>query len=558
MSEYIKLNNHWKEVLSVYKKISGVWVEQTDINSCMSQDSIYFYNPEQIDIEITFEISAPNTYQGKSFLVSALYNNHVVNSTWSIISGNEYASINSNGKVTIEEGADNNSITIQATYNNIDATKIISVSYDNQLTIECSDTITGTSGNAIARYNSTIVTPTWTITSGNEYATIDSNGSLTITDSGNVTIEAVYNNYTTTKQISVVYDAGTVSETIVDESGNVTTETTTTSVDPETGNTTITSTAVTINEDGSSSTIASETIENQDGSSSTTSTTTNSDGSSSSTVASVSAPDQNGTVMSSSNTTNYDENGDLTGSSAMSATHNSDGSSNSTTTNYDANGNPTDGSTNNIDTLGNSSTKDIEYDSNGDTTVTAYSIDTSENSTTGTHEISGQEVDTEYYAFDPTHGFELMIHFKFDFSKQTESQATILNAKRSNPEPWYGFDIRRNSSNMQYGVCFYGAHKVNGTSKTTGTTTRNTITKNNDNIYKIKVNYDPTVAEGETTFVMYDMIHNKNIVTSDGKFPDLAELKYIDVIIGCNVDNSGNPQRRAVMEVYDFYVRRTI
>ena len=336
MSEYIKLNNTWVEVKNVYKKINGVWTQQTNINSCMSQSSIYYYNSKQIDGNI------------------------------------------------------------------------------NPLTIECPNTITGTSANVIARYNSTIITPTWSITSGNSCASIDNTGAITIIDSGNITIQAIYNDFTTTKDISVVYDANTETEITIDENGSIITETTTTLVDSETGATTTTITSTTVNEDGSSSSTEIETIENQDGSSSISTTTIN-----------------------------YDEYGNTTGSVKNETTNNADGSSQSVTTNYDANGDPTDKVNEDIDISGNIDTQNIEYNSNGDEVVVGYTIDTTNNQN-GYKEITGNGVDTDFIPFDGSSGFELIIKFK---AIQTEQ-----------PNPPIVTDTEDNSSNFLFNImCAKGA-----------------------------------------------------------------------------------------------------
>ena len=199
------------------------------------------------------------------------------------------------------------------------------------------------------------------------------------------------------------------------------------------------------------------------------------------------------------------------------------------------------------DTDGNKQTQTIEVDENGIETVTGYTIDTTNSSSGNGVQLTGQEVDTEYYAFDTTHAFELMIHFYFDpAATGNVNQSTVLNAKRADPEPWYGFDIRRNgtTNKIQAGGCF-----------SNGTNNRPDITLNSNKIYKIKINYDPTVTSGNT-FIMYDMINNKNILTSTLKFPDSPDLKYLKITIGCALDKNGVPQRRAIMNVYDFYVKR--
>ena len=336
---------------------------------------------------------------------------------------------------------------------------------------------------------------TWSIVSGSEYATINSsNGEVTIltgASESQVTIQAVYDTLTATTTVTLTYVSGSTSET------------TTEIVTDESGNTTTVTTIVTENEDGSSS----ETVQ---------------------------------TVIT-------DESGNTVGSSESNTNTNADGSYTGNTVNYDANGDPVDGVNVSGDTDSNVSTQTVEFDETGGTVVTGYDIDTSENPE-GVKEINGEEVNTEFYAFDTTHAFELMIHFYYDPAVQTVQQATALNAKKTEGSaPWHGFDIRREATTafLQYGVQF-----------STGNQTRARITMNADHIFKIKVNYDPTAANGNT-FVMYDMINNRNIYTSaTGKFADTDALKYIKITIGCSLDGNAQPERRAVMDVYDFYVKR--
>ena len=315
---------------------------------------------------------------------------------------------------------DNEDIEITCTYNDMIAVTTINISYDNQLTIECADTLTGTSGNAIARYNSTAVNDaTWTITSGGTYATVSSTGEITILETGIITLQAEYNDYTATKTINVVYDAGKSSSTEVNPDGSVTTTETTTTTDPETGAVVEETTSTTVNEDGSTSNTTETTTTNQDGSSETTSTTTNQDGTSSETQSSTSAPDpETGAVTTESNTTHYDENGNVSGSSDSTIVENSDGSSTSQVNNYDENGDPTSTTNNEVDTSGNSSTQEIEYDSNGDPVVTGYNIDTTGSSGEGKAIEDG--VNTEYYAFDQKEQAHLL-----DMVSKSDNQVQI-------------------------------------------------------------------------------------------------------------------------------------
>lgn len=134
--------------------------------------------------------------------------------------------------------------------------------------IEGSETMSGSGGAVIARYNQEVVTPTWSITSGGSFATIDANGALTFSQSGDITIEATYNGYVATKDIHVEYIANSTTRTIVDDDGSITTITETT-VENQDGSTTTSQTSTTTNVDGSFSQTESTTIDNADGSSTT-------------------------------------------------------------------------------------------------------------------------------------------------------------------------------------------------------------------------------------------------------------------------------------------------
>lgn len=592
MADYIKINSEWKEIIDVYRKVDGQWVVQTDVQSSILQSNIYFYSEVKIDDEVTYVISGVSSFTGKTFNLTYIYNNKQVAPVWSIVSGYQYATINENGKVDIEVGTINEPIVVQAVYKGKTATKTITVSYDNQLIIEGADTITGTSGNVIGRFNSTTVNPEWTIVNGNNFATIDNRGNITIVSSGTIEIEAQYirnnNTYTATKQIELIYDAGTTTETTVDENGTVTTETTTTTTDQETGATTTTTTTTTTDESGYSQTTSTETTENTDGSTSTTTTTTDSTGSTTETTTNTSAPDpetgavtteetttttnsdgtssettsttvenQDGSSQTQTSTTNYDENGGATGSTTNETTTNSDGSSSSSTTNYNANGDPTDQVNQTQDTSGNTSTQTVEYNDNGDPVVTGYDIDTSGNED-GSITFNGNGVNTDYYAFDLTHGFELVLNFTIDYtnqpSNQNENHHNILTMKRASPEPWYGFQIRHSSTNKYIQL---------GTQFATGNNTNTTITaaainkvngSNNVHEYHIKITYDPTKSTG--SFVAQEMLSNTTIYTSNLKFPDLDELKYIKVTVGCALDGNGNEYRFSNIDVSNFYIKK--
>ena len=577
MSTYIKIQDTWTPIKRIFKKINGEWVQQNDIISALG-DMIYIYGGHTISILLS--ILGEEEYLGQSFILSSTYDNSIVYPEWSIVAGNAYATINSNGKVTILSGANENTITVQASYDGYTETKDIVVTYDgHQLSIESASTITGTSGNVIARYDGTIVTPTWSIISGGTNATIDSSGNITIISSGDITVQASYNDYTTTKNITLVYDAGTTTETEVNDDGSTTT-TVTIVTENQDGSTTETSVVTIVDENGNTSNTESETITNQDGSSTTSSTTTNSDGSSSETTSTTSAPDENGTVVTESSTSttnadgttsettatltenedgssessyttlNYDENGDLAGSTENETTNNADGSSSSTTTNFDENGDATSQINEDTDTSGNINTQDIEYE-NGEPIVTGYTIDTSNNED-GTKNYNGDGVDTEFYGFDATRGFVVNFHFTIDFTKQpanqNENHHNILTMKRANPQPWYGFQIRQSSTNKYVQL---------GTQFETGSNTNTTInprwiTTNVLGEYDLTITYDP--SKSTNSFICYNNLTNSNVYTSNLKFPDIDALRYLTVCIGCAQDPDGNTYRYSAIDVLNFNI----
>ena len=501
-----------------------------------------------------YQIVGPDEYTGKNFNLQAKYDGKVVNAQWILLNGGQYATLNQFGHVDIAPGTTSQTITVQAAYDVFSDEKSIEISYDNQLVIYCSDTMTGTSGTCVALYNNNECAPTWSIVSGSEYATINQNGEVTILQSGRITVQAVFNGITKTKDVDVVYQTNTTQETIVNQDGSVTETTTTTTTDPSTGVTTSESTSTTTNTDGSTSYTTTETTTNADGSASSTSSTTNIDGTSSESTTTTSAPDpETGSVTSNTSTTNYDENGDVSGTQTNTTTENTDGSSTSSTTNYNADGDPTDTTNENVDSDGNNSIQNIEYDENGDPTVTGYDIDTSD-STSGEKTFNGDGVNTEFYGFDVTEGFRTHIHFTIDFTKQppnqNENHHNILTMKRATPEPWYGFQLRQSNTTKNI---------ILGTQFSTGSNTNTTILparniSTNVGEYDIEIIYDPTAASNN--FVAKDLINNTTIYQASKVFPDLPELQYLTVCIGHALDANGDPYRYSNINVSEFSITK--
>ena len=341
----------------------------------------------------------------------------------------------------------------------------------------------------------------WSIISGSTYALIDNSGLLSIqnaADDSEIIVCASYSGLSVTHNMNVTYRAGSTAETttevVVDESGNSTT----------------TITTVTENEDGSSYTESTSTI--------------------------------------------LDENGNTIGTTESTTNVNTDGSYESSSTSYDENGDATSTTNASGDTDGNVSTQNIEYDESGNSVVVGYSIDTSDNPD-GEKVFNGDGVNTEYYAFDMTHGFELNIHFTINYNNQPPSQNenhhNILTMKRANPSPWYGFQLRHSNTakNIILGTQFATGSNTN--TNITGVTTSIT----NEQEFDLTITYNPT-ASG-TKFICYDNLRNRNVYTSSLTFPDIEELRYLRVTIGHALDTNGNPYRYSNINVLNFSLIRT-
>ena len=353
--------------------------------------------------------------------------------------------------------------------------------------------------NAIADNSEDVTTyATWSITNGSQYATINSStGEITILNGANessVTIQAVYGGLTATSTVTLTYVSGATSETETESTVDIG------------GNTTTVTTTVTEFEDGSSVEVAETVI--------------------------------------------TDANGNVVGTSESNKTTNADGSYNGVTTNYDAEGNPTDGANVTGDTDGNVSTQTVKYDESGNTVVTGYNIDTSE--TTG-KTFNGDGANTDYYAFDVTHGFELDFHFTVDCSDkpagQHQNHHNILTAKRAAPEPWYGFQLRQTNTSkyIQLGTQFNTGANTNtqiNPASITGSVAE----------YSLKITYNPMLTAN--TFICRDMVNNTNVFVSDGTFPDLEALRYLKVLIGYAVDENNEPFRYSDINVFNFSLKK--
>ena len=353
----------------------------------------------------------------------------------------------------------------------------------------------------LALYNDSAISSgvVWSIASGSTYASIDSTGLLTINSAANaseIVITAAYANRTASHTLVATYRSGSNSET---------------------------TTEIVVDEDGNSTTVTTTVTENEDGSS---------------------YVEKSSVIM--------DDSGNTIGSSESTTTNNSDGSMTSQTVNYNADGEPVDGTNVSGDTSGNVSTQSVEYDESGNTTVTGYEIDTSDNPNGGKI-MNGDGVNTEYYAFDVTRGFIVDMAFTVDMSNkpagQNENHHNILTAKRASPSPWYGFQLRQSTTNqyIQLGTQFSSGSNTN--------TRIDPISKTgNTGEYNLRIIYDPTLSTD--SFLCINMADDTVVYRSNGKFPDIEDLKYIKVTVGYAMDENGDPFRYSSINVKNFSIRR--
>ena len=231
---------------------------------------------------------------------------------------------------------------------------------------------------------------------------------------------------------------------------------------------------------------------------------------------------------------------------------NTDGSFEGNSTSYNEDGQPISGVNSSGDTSGNVNTQGIDYDESGNTAVTSYSIDTTDNPD-GYKNYNADGVNTEYYAFDLTEGFVVDFHFTIDFSGQPagqdENHHNILTAKRANPSPWYGFQLRHSSTNKVITL---------GTQFSTGSNTNINVSPmsltGNTAEYNFKIIYDPTASTNK--FRCINANTGTVIYSNNGTFPDIPELKYIKVTIGYAMDPNGDPYRYSNINVMNFNLRK--
>ena len=68
--------------------------------------------------------------------------------------------------------------------------------------------------------------------------------------------------------------------------------------------------------------------------------------------------------------------------------------------------------------------------------------------------------------------------------------------------------------------------------------------------------YDPTLFSN--TFVARELLSNRTLFTSNYLFPDLPELRYLTVCIGCALDENAAPYRYSKINVVEFSLEKLV
>lgn len=131
MSSFIKLDNEWVQPVSYFKKENGAWTEITEsaMRAYIIQRPLFYGGHLTHN---TLSIGGVTQITGETCSYTAFFNraNVTTATTWSIISGSQYATINSStGVVTILSGASESEVVLQAVYTPLTATKTITLTY---------------------------------------------------------------------------------------------------------------------------------------------------------------------------------------------------------------------------------------------------------------------------------------------------------------------------------------------------------------------------------------------------------------------------------------------
>lgn len=271
---------------------------------------------------------------------------------------------------------------------------------------------------------------------------------------------------------------------------------------------------------------------------------------------------KSGSSASTTTETTVDPDTGETTTTTTTVTENPDGTTTTsqTATTYDEEGNETGHVQTDTDVQGNVDTQTVVKDEDGNDVVTGYTIDTT-NNPSGSKDITGTGVDTEFVPFDGSNGFELHIRFRSVKTEQpkppivvdTEDTGanyhfTILCSK-SPFQPWPGFHIRwtLNKNNYSSGNIVFGYKAATGSS-----TNRNLAISKNNNIYDYTIAYDPKLKKYPSKFRCQDNLNGAATISLNVNF---EELTY-GVTLGYNINQQGQPYRYSNVEILEFSISK--
>lgn len=270
---------------------------------------------------------------------------------------------------------------------------------------------------------------------------------------------------------------------------------------------------------------------------------------------------KSGSSASTTTETTVDPDTGETTTTTTTVTENPDGTTTTsqTATTYDEEGNETGHVQTDTDVQGNVDTQTVVKDENGNDVVTGYTIDTT-NNPSGSRDITGTGVNTEFTPFTAGNGFECHIVFRTVKTEQpnpplvvdTEDSGNnylfnILTAKSPN-KPYRGFHIRWALSKKNYssGNLVFGYTSANASS----TTSRTLYGENN--VYDITFIYDPLLQKYPSKF---------RVISNQGAFTTISanidfESNDLEFCLGYAINQQGEPYRYSNVEIYEFSISK--
>lgn len=225
---YIKVNDNWTEVVNIFKKVNGEFVQinETDAVTYIRSNILKYMGHLET---LVLSILSPDNVTSETFTCYGYANNTrlLSGTTWEIISGSSYASVNSSsGVVSISSNANNSIIRIRLTYQGNTVEKDITVTYKSGAASNTEQTEVDNGD------GTTSITQTTTTDNGDGSST-SSSTTTNYDESGNVTgssyNETQNNADGSSSSVTTNYDAtgtetGHVNEN-TDTSGNTKTQT---------------------------------------------------------------------------------------------------------------------------------------------------------------------------------------------------------------------------------------------------------------------------------------------------------------------------------------------